>query len=147
MMDATALKMAIAPESLTPDDVQLLSSGVVTLGVLNKRKVHNWNTEDAVLRIVRGKPDTTRAFVDPVLTDDEWKLGWDALCEMGVARASNEKSVRATFLALRELYAADAVALARKFNAIRSPWSGTRAFAEPVVFPETPLSLDGKVAQ
>ncbi len=143
MLDATSLKMAIAPKSATPDDVQLLSSGIVTLGILNRRTVHNWSTEDAVLKILSGKADRTGSPTESLLADDEWKLGWDALCEMGVARPSAESSVKPMFLQLRELYASDANTLARKLHAIRAPWSGTRAFTEPVVFPESPGTRNG----
>jgi hypothetical protein len=143
MLDATSLKMAIAPKSATPDDVQLLSSGIVTLGILNRRTVHNWFTEDAVLKILSGQDDETRSLTESLLADDEWKIGWDALCQMGIARASQERAVKPMFLKLRGLYASDAQTLARKLHAIRAPWSGTRAFTEPSVFPETPLTRSG----
>jgi hypothetical protein len=146
MLDATSLKMAIAPKAATPDDVQLLSSGIVTLGILNRRTVHNWSTEDAVLKILSGKADRADSPTESLLADDEWKLGWDALCQMGVARSSTERSVKPMFLQLRELYAADALTLARKLHAVRAPWSGTRAFTEPIVFPESPMTLNGGAA-
>jgi hypothetical protein len=146
MLDATSLKMAIAPKAATPDDVQLLSSGIVTLGILNRRTVHNWSTEDAVLKILSGKADRADSPTESLLADDEWKLGWDALCQMGVARSSTERSVKPMFLQLRELYAADALTLARKLHAVRAPWSGTRAFTERIVFPESPMTLNGGAA-
>ena len=142
VLDAVSLKLAIEPENATPVDIQMLSGGVVTCGVLNGREVHNWETEKHIVDVLARK-STGSVALTAGLTDHEWEQGWQALEINKVVIASQQKVVRERFSSLREMYYADAYAIAYRHFAICAPWSGTRKIFEPVLFPERASSSEG----
>lgn len=135
VLDAVSLKMAIEPQHATPVDIQLLSGGAVTYGMLAGKEVHNWHTEEHILTVLK-KTQPAPATTSAGLTEEEWSMGWNELVKNKVVSAKDEAKIRSRFIQLRQLYFADAYHLAKKHHAIRAPWSGPRRFDEPVVFPE-----------
>lgn len=135
VLDAVSLKLAIEPQNATPIDIQMLSGGVVSCGVLNGRRVHNWQTEEYIVEVLKNKP-TSSQDSSAGLTIEEWKQGWETLLENKVVKASQEQTIHQRFTQLRQLYYSDAYDIAYKQFAICAPWSGPRPYPEPVMFPE-----------
>lgn len=140
ILDAVSLKLAIEPKKATPVDIQMLSGGAVTCGLLNKRKIHNWETEAYIVKVLAEKPQAGE-LQSAGLSDAEWTQGWLELTKHNIVKPAQEKLIRERFIALRKLYFRDVYDLAYKHNAIRAPWSGERRFNDLVIFPERSTSL------
>jgi hypothetical protein len=135
VLDAVSLKLAIDPANAQPIDIQMLSGGAVTFGVLTNNKIHNWQTEEYIVGVLNQRPAVS-ADIDGGLSADEWARGWNDLVRGNIVSAKKEEEIRHRFFRLRELYVQNAYSLARQHNAVRAPWSGQRRFDEPVLFPE-----------
>ena len=135
VLDAVSLKLAIEPHKATAVDIQMLSGGVVTFGMLSGRKVHNWQTEEQIVQVLSQETSASNPLAVG-LSNEEWTQGWNELVTSKIVAATDEKVVLSRFIQFRQMYFEDGYALARKHHAIRAPWTGSRHFNEPMIFPE-----------
>lgn len=135
VLDAVSLKMAIEPQNASAVDIQLLSGGAVTFGMLSGKEVHNWHTEEKILSVLTQSVASAETHTAG-LSEEEWKQGWNELVTNKVVASEDEAQILSRFISLRQLYFAEAYQLAWKHHAICAPWSGPRRFSEPVIFPE-----------
>ena len=136
VLDATALRMSLTgrPEA---SQVRLLGAGAVAAAILNGRDgARNWDVENAVLTLMSGAPGSPAENTGAHLSDADVDDAWATLRRVGYPLPADLAPVTNRFLALRSLYAADVIALARRLWAVPAPWSGTRHPAVPTQWPE-----------
>lgn len=136
-LDAVALRLAMGTSRSVPDDVEFLTEGAVTLGLLAHDRRPNWPVEHRILAALSPGADLAPPeSPDHVpLTDVEWADGWRTLTVAGLTDGLDERTVRCRFELIRGQYVAAAYSVARHHHAVRAPWSGPRHPDSPVVPP------------
>jgi hypothetical protein len=132
MLDAVSLRLALGTSRTVPADAEFVAQGAITLTLLvGREEPRNWSIQERVLAASRGEVRDVR----PTLEAGEWAAGWAELTAAGLTAGADADAVRARFETLRVEYFAPAHTLARRYHAVRAPWSGDRAPATPVVQP------------
>jgi hypothetical protein len=137
VLDAAALRLALAPKGAHPHLVELVIQAAASLSVLSTNgrgasRIPNWTIESDVLDALDDRFDNPG---DPHLTRAEFD---DAMHEMGSAGIEIPEDLDAVwrrFAAIRSKYVGYLVGLAIAHHAVRSPWSGSRTPDTPVVWP------------
>ena len=136
MLDATALALSMGLIDKRAPAIRCIAEGTITFGVLRRVGVAveltNWKIESAVIDAIEGR--NSRSDV-PAVDDDEWRAAIDLMVARSAADRDALDAARPSFEAMRALYIADAIALARTFHAVRAPWSGERNGDLRVIWP------------
>jgi len=137
VLDAAALQLACAPRGTQPHLVELVTQAAASLRVMSSTdrgsgRVPNWTIESEMLDVLADRFDETG---DPHLTRMEFDDAVEELTKAGFLVPVDVDGTWRRFSAIRAKYAPDAIALAIRHHAVRSPWSGPRVPATPVVWP------------
>lgn len=138
VLDATALRVALAGERPAAADVRLLAEGSVTLALLSGNddaRTCNWSSEERILAVCDGSGPEA-GLREAGLTSDEWDQMEGLLVRDGVTDPASLAQARRTFCGLRSLYAPSACGLASRLHAVRAPWSGERHPKTAVEWPD-----------
>lgn len=138
VLDAAALRLALAPEAPHPRLVELVAQAATSLRALSTNgragaRVPNWAIESEVLDAIANRFDNPG---DPHLSRDEFETALTELRAAGVPVPADADAVWRRFSAIRSTYAGHAIDLAARHHAVRSPWSGARRPPTPVVWPD-----------
>ena len=139
VLDAVALRTAIAAADPDPADVQLLAVGALALDVMARPdrdadRDSNWELEEEVLQAAR---DGGGAAPDPAAVGLERAdviAVLDGLRAAGIA-VGDADAAWARFARLRATYFPRAARLAADLHAVPAPWSGPRRPATPTMWP------------
>lgn len=140
VLDAVALRAALNPEESDAATISLLSEGSVAFGVLaghSQSALENWRVQREAREALACTREVSADDLEHAgLTRQEWSDAVDYLVRAGVGDEITWATAAPRFLALRSLYAAHGLDLARRLHAVPAPWSGQRVPVMPVLWPE-----------
>lgn len=139
VLDAVALRTAIAADGPEPADVQLLAVGALALDVMarpDRGADHdsNWDLEENVLRAARDGGGPVPAPEAVGLDRADVIAVLDGLRAAGIPVADAD-AAWGRFARLRATYFPSAARLAADLHAVPAPWSGPRRPAVAAIWP------------